>query len=154
MLKSMLRAYCVDTNRDWDDGIPLVLFAIREVMQESLGFSSAEFVFGHTVRGSLKLLKETLLDVAVSPTPHRSVVRYVMEFKDGLHKACELAKWNLSTSLVKMKEMYDHKVVVRTFCKGDSLSVFWGRILLRNRLMAQIISLTPQIGEEKKEFVM
>ncbi len=30
-------------------------------MQESLGFSPAELVFGHTVRGPLKLLSEQLL---------------------------------------------------------------------------------------------
>ena len=30
-------------------------------MQESLGFSPFELVFGHTVRGPLKLVKEKLL---------------------------------------------------------------------------------------------
>ena len=37
--------------RDWDDGIPLLLFAVREVTQETLGFSQSELVFVHTVRG-------------------------------------------------------------------------------------------------------
>lgn len=56
-LKSMLRAYCTDPNREWDEGIPLVLFAVREVEQESLGFSElAELVFAHTIR--LKVLKD------------------------------------------------------------------------------------------------
>ncbi|KAL1251837.1 hypothetical protein QQF64_019633 [Cirrhinus molitorella] len=38
-LKSMLRKYCLETSKDWDEGIPLVLFAVRESVQESLGFS-------------------------------------------------------------------------------------------------------------------
>ncbi|KAI2660984.1 Retrovirus-related Pol polyprotein [Labeo rohita] len=46
-LKSMLRKYCLDTAKDWDEGVPLVLFAVRETVQESLGFSPAELVFGH-----------------------------------------------------------------------------------------------------------
>ncbi len=40
--------------------VPLVLFAVREAVQESLGFSPAELVFGHTVRGPLKMLKENI----------------------------------------------------------------------------------------------
>ncbi len=56
-LKAMLRKYCMETNKDWDEGIPLVLFAVRESVQESLGFSPAEMVFGHTVQGPLKVLK-------------------------------------------------------------------------------------------------
>ena len=60
-LKNMIRSYCFDTDKDWDEGIHLLLFAVRESVQESLGFSPFELVFGHTVRGSLKLLKEKTL---------------------------------------------------------------------------------------------
>jgi hypothetical protein len=58
-LKNMIRSYCFDTcSKDWDEGIHLLLFAVRESVQESLGFSPFELVFGHSVRGPLKLLKE------------------------------------------------------------------------------------------------
>lgn len=60
-LKSMLSKYCVESGKDWDEGQPLLLFAVRETVQESLGFSPAELVFGHTVRGPLKMLKENWL---------------------------------------------------------------------------------------------
>ena len=60
-LKSMLKKYCYDTNKDWDEGIPFVLFAIRETVQESLKFSPAELVFGLSLRGSLKVLKDQML---------------------------------------------------------------------------------------------
>ncbi len=46
----------MDRERDWDEGVPLVLFAVRETVQESLGFSPADLVFGHAVRGPLKVL--------------------------------------------------------------------------------------------------
>ena len=39
----------------------LVLFASQEAVQESLGFSPFELLFGRTVRGQLKVLKETWL---------------------------------------------------------------------------------------------
>ena len=49
---------CLETGRDWDEGVPLALFAVREAVQELLGFSPAELVFGHTVRGPLDVLKD------------------------------------------------------------------------------------------------
>ena len=29
-LKNMIRSYCFDTEKDWDEGIHLLLFAVRE----------------------------------------------------------------------------------------------------------------------------
>ena len=57
-LKNMTSIYCFETEKDWGKGIHLLLFATRESVQESLGFSLIELVFGHTVRGPFKLLKE------------------------------------------------------------------------------------------------
>ena len=62
-LKNMTRPYCFDTNRDWEEGVHLLLFAVRESVQGSLGFSPFELVFGHFVRGPLKLIKEKLLSM-------------------------------------------------------------------------------------------
>ena len=52
--KNMIRTYCYDTEKDWDEGVHLLLFAARESVQESLNFSPFKLVFGHTVRGPLK----------------------------------------------------------------------------------------------------
>ena len=57
----MMRTYCFQHGKDWDEGVHMVLFAAREAVQESLGFSPFELVFGHSVRGPLKLLKEKWL---------------------------------------------------------------------------------------------
>lgn len=37
-LKSLMRAYCVQMNADWEDGLPWLLLVAREVTQESTGF--------------------------------------------------------------------------------------------------------------------
>ena len=60
-LKNIIRSYCFDTENDWDEGIHLLLFVVRESVRESLGFSPFELVFGHAVRGPLKLLKVKFL---------------------------------------------------------------------------------------------
>ena len=38
-LKSLLRAFWTELNRDWEEGLPWLLLAAREVVQESTGFS-------------------------------------------------------------------------------------------------------------------
>ena len=63
MLKTMMRNYCLENQKDWDEGIPLLMFAAREFIQETLGFSPFELVFGHVVRGPMKMLKESWLAV-------------------------------------------------------------------------------------------
>ena len=63
----MIRSYCFDTEKDWGEGIHLLLFAVKESVQESFGFSPFELVFGHTVRGPLKLLKEKFLSQEDTP---------------------------------------------------------------------------------------
>ena len=63
----MIRSYCFDTEKKWDEGIHLLLIAVRESVQESLGFSPFELVFGYTVRGLSKLLKEKFLSQEDTP---------------------------------------------------------------------------------------
>ena len=44
-LKTMMKAYCLENQKDWDEGIHFLLFAVRESVQESIGFSPFELVF-------------------------------------------------------------------------------------------------------------
>ena len=115
-LKNTIRSYCFDTENDWDEGIHLLLFAARESVQESLGFSPFELVFGHTVCGPLKLLKEKFLSNNDSSL---NLLQYVSDFKDRLSKACEAAWTNLKSAQRKMKRWYDENANERKFMPGD-----------------------------------
>ncbi len=118
-LKAMLRKYCMETNKDCDEGIPLVLFAVRESVQESLGFSPAEMVFGHTVRGPLKVLKDKMME---SNTENRTNV-LEKRFREKLHDACDLARKFLKEAQSEMKDRYDRQAVARSFQSGDKMLV-------------------------------
>uniref|UniRef100_A0A3B3WI04 Gypsy retrotransposon integrase-like protein 1 n=1 Tax=Poecilia mexicana TaxID=48701 RepID=A0A3B3WI04_9TELE len=118
-LKSMLRAYCLEFDGDWDEGVHLLLFAAREVVQESLGFSPADLVFAHSVRGPLKLLKEKWMG-----SDSRNLLDYVSAFRFRLHRACELARENLQAAQSKMKGWFDIKASNRHFQPGDKVLVF------------------------------
>lgn len=119
-LKNSLKKYCVDSGREWDEGVPLVMFALREAEQEALGFSPAQLVFGHTLRGPLKLLKEHCLNSDETVLP---VSVYVSTFRSRWAKACEMAKETLKRSQGKMKSHFDKKVVKREFNVGDKVLV-------------------------------
>ena len=119
-LKNMIRTYCYDNAKDWDEGIHFLLFAARESVQESLGFSPFELLFGHTVRGPLKMWKDKWLD----ESEDTNLLDYVSKFKYRLHKACEVARSNLQQTQVKMKTWYDKKAKVRNFSPGDKVLVF------------------------------
>jgi len=54
----MLRKTAMADGKDWDKLILYVLFAYREVPQESTGFSPFELLYGCDIRGPLDVLKE------------------------------------------------------------------------------------------------
>lgn len=117
-LKSMLRKYCLESDRNWDEGVPFVLFAAREAVQESLGFSPAELVFGHTPRSPLRALKEKILAHDISP---ENVLDYVSRFRERLHHANTLAKNSLSAAQIVMKRRYDRFAVKRHLQVGGKV---------------------------------
>ena len=96
----------------------MLLFAVRESVQESLGFSPFELVFGHSVRGPLKRFKEKLLshdDVSLN------ILQYVSDFRTKLSNACEVAKANLKSAQNSMKNRDDQNSVSRTIKPGDKV---------------------------------
>ena len=116
--KNMIRTYCFDTEKDWNEGIHLLLFAARESVQESLGFSPFELVFGHTVRGPRQLLKEKFLSDNVDSL---NLLQYVSDFRTKLTRACELARANLVSAQKSMKARYDLDSVERKFEPGQKV---------------------------------
>ena len=117
--KTMLRAYCVDHGPDWDVGVPLLLFSIRDSPQESLGFSPFELVYGHQVRGPLSLLSEQWIE----PNQPTNLLNYVIDFKTKLYETQTLAQENLKDSQFHMKTWYDRKARIRHFNEGDEVLV-------------------------------
>ncbi len=91
-LKSLLRAYCTEVDRDWEDGLPWLMLAAREAVQESTGF-------GHTVRGPLAVLKSGCVDTE----PPKNLINFVNGFRHRLFKAGCMAQDKLCVSQSKKK---------------------------------------------------
>ncbi|KAL2091618.1 hypothetical protein ACEWY4_013881 [Coilia grayii] len=116
-LKSLLRAYCSELQRDWEDGLPWLMLAAREVIQDSLGFSPNELVFAHEVRGPLTVLKDGLQEAA----PPVSLIDYVEGFRRRLFLAWKCAGKNLLKSQGRMKKYFDRRAEVKLFSPGDQV---------------------------------
>lgn len=56
--KQMLRKFISGSGKVWNQWLPYLLFAYREVPQASTGFSPFELLYGRDVRGPLTLLRE------------------------------------------------------------------------------------------------
>lgn len=119
-LKSMLTKYCLESVKDWDEGVPLMLYAIRNTTQESLGFSPNELLFGRDVRGPLKLLHESWID----EEKDTNLSDYVAKLRDRLKHMQEFASENLSVAQRKMKVHHDVSAVEREFNVGDKVLLF------------------------------
>jgi hypothetical protein len=135
-LKSLLCAYCTELSADWEEGLPWLLLAAREVVQGSTGFSPNDLVFGHKVCGPLALLQYSCLP----EEPYQNFIDFVNGFRLKLYRAGELPKEKLKSSQRKMKLKYDGQAELRFSCEfspGDRVlallplvsSPFSGKIL-------------------------
>ena len=118
-LKKMLRKMCVEKPKDWDRYLPALLFAYREVPQESLNFSPFELMFGRTVRGPLAILKE--LWTGKHNEDVKLTYEYVVDLRDRLESTCELAGQELAKASKRHKKYYDTRTKDRKFEIGDKV---------------------------------
>ena len=121
-LKQMLRKFVNDTGSDWDQWLPYLLFAYREVPQASTGFSPFELLYGHEVRGPLTLLRETW------EGEHREegavdVITYVVQMREKLQTMTELAQRHMAEAQQYQKTWYDKAARQRTFSPGQKVLV-------------------------------
>jgi len=121
-LKQMLCKFVDETGSDWDQWLPYLLFAYREVPQASTGFSPFELLFGHEVRGPLTLLKEMWEGPSMEKEP-LNVVSYVLQMREKLEKMTTLAQEHMAASQFKQKAWYDRLAKERSFEAGQKVLV-------------------------------
>lgn len=119
-LKSMLRRMSEERPKDWDRYIPALLFAYREVPQESLGFSPFELVFGRTVRGPMTILRELWTNEESEPEV-KNTYQYIIDLKDRLMSTCEMAKKELIKSSSRYRKYYNKRTKRKVFDIGDKV---------------------------------
>ena len=118
-LKSMVKKYSLSKSSRWEKDLPFLLFAVRSVPNDSLGFSPFEMVFGHNVRGPLEVVRDNW----EKDTEDDNVLDWMSRSRGRLYSAWEFAKQNLVKSQRKMKEVFGFKSKQRSFNEGGKVLV-------------------------------
>lgn len=92
------------------------MLAAHEVVQESLGFSPNNLVFGHKVRGPLSLLMDNV-------TEPKNLLDYVNGFRRRLYLTGKLVCENLDKAQLKMKSWFDRRSERREFSPRDQVLI-------------------------------
>ena len=121
-LKQCLRRMASERPQDWDRYIAPLLFAYREVPQESMKFSPFELLYGRTVRGPMSVLREIWTNEVRDPDI-KTTYQYVIDLKERLSETCELAKAELQKSSQRYKKYYDRKTKHRSFIAQDKVLI-------------------------------
>ena len=104
----MLKKMCSEQPQDWDKYINALLFAYREVPQDSLGFSPFEILYRRSVHGPMAILKE----LWIQDVPDREIkttYQFVFDLKEKLEETCQMAQENLKTSSARYKKYNNSK---------------------------------------------
>ncbi|XP_044860022.1 uncharacterized protein LOC123363206 [Mauremys mutica] len=115
-LKDMLKKFPPEELRHWDQFLPPLLLAIREVPQASTKFSPFEQLYGRRPRGLLDLMRETWEE---SASPTQGLLQYVHQLREYLTQAGTVARENLRAAQAKQERNYNQEVRARTFAPGD-----------------------------------
>ena len=94
-LKRMLRKLSEEQPKQWDRYIPALLFAYRETVQESTGFSPFQLLYGRHVRGPLSILKQ-LWTKDIQDNEVRTTYQYVVDLRERLEETCQIVQEQLS----------------------------------------------------------
>ncbi|XP_048255087.1 uncharacterized protein LOC125381692 [Haliotis rufescens] len=119
-LKTMLKRMCAERPYDWDRYVAALLFAYREVPQESLGFAPFELLYGRTVRGPVQILREIWTKDIQNPEV-RTTYEYVLDLQNRLEDTIHIAQQELKKKSGKYKKFFDAKSQARKMKVGDKV---------------------------------
>lgn len=93
-LKEMLKKLVMEQPREWDRFLPALLFAYREVPQESLGFSPFEMIYARTLKGPMQFSRQLWTNEDLTRET-KTTAEYVTNLRNRIEEACEIAHQNL-----------------------------------------------------------
>ena len=106
-----------------------LLFAYRELSNETTGFSPFELVHGRIVRGLMQILQE----LRTGETFHdetRTTYEYVINLRDTLETIMKLAQDNIAGAQRKHKFYYDKLTKSKDISPGRTFAVKLTVVLL------------------------
>ena len=164
-LNSMLAKSISESQRDWDERLPLVLAAYRATAHSSTGFTPNRLFLGREVRLPIDLIMG--LPVEDGQTP-QTTVEYVTNLQQQSMAAFELARKHLHANAERRKAIYDIRSKGVKFSVGDWVwylyphryqgkSIKWQKCYTRPYLILRVIqpvNCVLQRSAKSKPFVV
>src|SRR5664279_2095115 len=120
-LKNSLKALAERFPNSWDAALCWVLFGYREVVNETTGFSAFELLYGRAVKGPLTLIKDAMLEETDLSRSQKNVVQFMLEMRERLRTALDMATAHAEEQRSKAKVWYDRKARLQEFKPGDKV---------------------------------
>ena len=118
--KSMIKKFTRKNKKDWDEYLPYLLFAYREVPQESTGFSPFEMLYGRRVRGPLDVLRESWTGEQEDEVP---TITHIVEIRERMAEMADLVQQNAEQAQNRQRKYYDRGAKNRKLECGDKVLV-------------------------------
>ncbi|KAJ1142593.1 hypothetical protein NDU88_008907, partial [Pleurodeles waltl] len=120
-IKTLLRKTINETGKDWDQKLPLVLYAIRTHEQASTGHSPFELVFGRQPRSLLDMAVESWeAEAEEAGTP---LLEYAEKLRNHLHSLWTDVHANLEQAQQTQKSYYDKGSKLRVLQPEDQVLI-------------------------------
>ncbi|XP_063075477.1 uncharacterized protein LOC134465637 [Engraulis encrasicolus] len=119
-LKSMLRKAIEEDGRNWDQLLPYLLFAVREVPQSSTGFSPFELLLSYRPRGLLDIAKEAWEE---QPCKQRTLIEHVGAMRDRMKSVYPIIREHMEAAQRQQQASYNRPARPREFKPGDRVLV-------------------------------
>ena len=117
-LKKCLMRLCAEKTKHWDTFIGPCLYALRESVHSSTGFSPNECVFGRTLKSSGEILRQLFTNDQVQPEV-KTTYQHVLDLRNRIQETCALVKSELANSQQRNKIQFDKKAKHRTLSVGS-----------------------------------
>jgi hypothetical protein len=121
-LKGMLRKVANKEPENWDRFLPAILFAYREVPNETTLFSPYELIFGRKIRGPMSILKNILTNETMTEMD-KTIYEYIIDLKNRLKTGLQETQANTRKKTIKNKNYYDRNTIVKDIKVGDQVLV-------------------------------
>ena len=125
-----------DSPRDWDKQLPFLLWAYKELPNDTTGISPYQLLYGKMGRGPLAILKDTFANDLNDSIPlNHSVQQYMDKLRSNLDAAFALAQQNASVSQNSYTNYYNNWSKDKCFSVGEEVLVLHPNST--NKLQAQ-----------------
>lgn len=119
-IKTTLTKLISEQPKEWDRFLNPLLFALRDCIHESHGYSPYELLFGRKCRGPMRILKELWMKDEADEEV-KNVYEYIGDLRNRIKETCNLAAQEIEKSQAKSKTRYDKKTKERKLQVGDKV---------------------------------